>query len=61
MMFRIYNPKYLDEIISWQQDPPKKPRKIRFQAGTLHDLQKMTEEEWEEAKKKALRWQPEGK
>lgn len=59
-MFRIYNPKYLDEIISWQQDPPKKPRKI-IQAGTLHDLQKITEEEWEEAKKKALRWQPEGK
>jgi len=58
-MFRIHNPEYLNELIP--PEPPREPRRIRFQAGTLQHLKKMTEEEWEESKEKALRWQPEGR
>lgn len=62
-MFRIHNPDYLSELIPRQPEPPRErePRRVRFQAGSLRDLRRMTEEEWEQAKKKALRWQPEGK
>jgi len=60
-LFEIRNPDYLSEVIPWQPDPPREPRRVRFQAGTLQELREMTEDEWEESKRKALRWQPEGK
>ena len=62
-MFRIHNPDYLSELIPWQPEPPRErePWRVRFQAGSLRDLREMTEEEWEESKRKALRWEPEGR
>ncbi len=61
-LFRIHNPDHLTELLPIRQsDPSRDPGPIRFQAGTLQDLRMMTEEEWEQAKKKALRWQPEGR
>ena len=62
-MFRIHNPDYLSELIPWQPEPPRErePQRVRFQAGSLRDLREMTKEEWEESKRKALRWQPEGR
>jgi len=60
-LFQIHNPDWLDQIPIQQLDPPRDPRRIRFQAGTLQELREMTEDEWEESKRKALRWQPEGR
>ena len=49
-MFRIHNPEWLDQIF---HDPGPRERKsrVRFQAGTLQDLKRLTEKEWQESKK----------
>lgn len=60
-MFKIHNPDYLNEFMPWEPDQEREPRRVRFQAGTLQDLREMSEDEWEESKRKALRWQPEGR
>lgn len=56
-MFKIHNPNYLSSL-PVQQIEDLEPRRVRFQAGRLQDLRRLSEEEWEESKKKALRWQP---
>ena len=60
-LFQIYNPDWLKLLPIRQPDPPRTSRPIRFQAGTLQDLRKLTEQEWEDSKRKALRWNSEGR
>lgn len=60
-LFRIHNPNYLSELLPIRQPDPRGASGIRFQAGTLQDIRKLTEQEWEESKRKALRWKSEGR
>lgn len=62
-MFRIVNPKWLDQIFqpNISMAPSRESKRIPFFAGNLQKLRQLTEREWEESKRKALRWQSEGK
>ncbi|SGO70788.1 Uncharacterised protein [Mycobacterium tuberculosis] len=58
MKYRIHDPEPHYQIPLDNTASNREPRGVRFLGGSLEDLNEMTEEEFEEAKEKARRWQP---